>query len=684
MINKRSTKSEIISAVLQIENELTQAGTKFQSWELTDKSLKSTWLEYHDYLLIVASEIPPTIDFSVLEDEETQQTEPFTPPSMMEVITFICNHSGKITLVSATSIDFVFGASHYQLSIGSESITIHNITINIQCESVTDLNHIQMFGGSIPQPEVELREHQLGSFFTFDHEIDPGESLPGSIKTRKHSKILRKRNDLKTATVFKSKQDIRYWLDQVRVTIPDPSKGQFESIQNSMIHDLLTFPVSKISTDLGTVNLDSFDIPELLFPVIVRLHIINIQRILGSNPQLMFHLTEKIGQWEIPSDILLTQIDEYFSTRKFTLVYSNDTGFDTMMICVKSGISSVSFREVAVYLKNSNSRYGDLTHGSVYQSLFEQGFKANDLVKIARSPSLLALNILMSLKHQIGYTLKGQRVTLDVPTFVFRVDGDVLPKLAMLFATKNDPKVSKVLCVPEENKWHIPVNLSTDINAKDGIDADISVLRSVRSEVRTRIVGTRKSDPIRQYSKADNKPNTLPNARDLATRQYLSKVELAECIVDPDLIGSRLVYSPVVKVKNSQGDMAYPDHIKRYLKQNNIFPKAVIGLIGLVQPNNRKVDLGILHNNKQRLWFSQFQPYDYRYAGDQIISKVSRYQCAEVRSFLSIHGIRSGNPVSLASVSVRWCEILGLSLTPRNKVGSISNNPVDAYPLRLD
>lgn len=455
-------------------------------------------------------------------------------------------------------------------------------------------------------------------------------------------------------------QGVDYFVSKCVITIPE-NNPKLEA----KIRQFLSFEIEKISVDIP------------------------------ANLQSDYDSKKVTVNYDCEDQVLLNLINEQYNNNERSIwnITHNPDNY-SIDVSIKSSVNKLSFKQLNTMYKRANKYYESISHDTIFSILDMLVLDKSELIKISRTPLIIAFNILLSLDPVIDYYKFIKQIRVDT------VNGDLMSCISLPII---DNKISRVIMIPDLNLFAESINVSWDYNScrehKDLQSATIARYNGTKV-VKNNILSTR--------YKSDNKQADTDFTEHLS-RTYLSNMFLSICSDNYDLVGSRLLFELVSKGENQYGDpsicykerLVYDDYHEDYIhhdkqynttqvnqirhskdtvirevnkpllefcKLHGIKQNKVLGRIALQTVRHNIEYLGLLYINKHG--YLSYKSFD--------ANKTNDYP--EVKQYLSLHGLRPDRFVSPSRISVNWKQILNLDVVPKSKQGNVSYEITDNYP----
>jgi hypothetical protein len=444
-------------------------------------------------------------------------------------------------------------------------------------------------------------------------------------------------------------QGVDYFVNKCVITIPENNTKLADKIRQ-----FLSFEIEKITVD----------IPANLIPD--------------------YESKKVTVSYDCEDQVLLNLITEQYNNNERSLwnITHNPDNY-SLDVSLKQWVDKLSFKQLNTMYKKSNKYYESISHDTVFSILDMLVMDKSELVKISRTPLIIAFNILLSLDPIVDYYQFIKQIRVDT------VNGDLMSCISL---PTIDVKTSRVIMIPDLNLFNESINLSWDFNSciehKDIQTATIARYNGTKV-VKNNILATR--------YKSDNKQADT-DFTEHSSRTYLSNMFLSICSDNYELVGSRLLFELVSKGQNQYGDQSiaylqttsydsYYDtsnggikHSKdvittevnksllNFCKLHGIKQNKVLGRIAIQTVRHSMEYLGLLYINKHG--YLSYKSFD--------SNAVNLHP--EIKQYLSLHGLRPDRFVSPSKILVNWKQLLNINVIPQSKAGNVSYEITDNYP----
>jgi hypothetical protein len=444
-------------------------------------------------------------------------------------------------------------------------------------------------------------------------------------------------------------QGVDYFVNKCVITIPENNTKLADKIRQ-----FLSFEIEKITVD----------IPANLLPI--------------------YESKKVTVNYDCEDQVLLNLITEKYNNNERSLwnITHNPDNY-SLDVSLKQSVYKLNFKQLNTMYKKSNKYYESISHDTVFSILDMLVMDKSELVKISRTPLIIAFNILLSLDPIVDYYQFIKQIRVDT------VNGDLMSCISL---PTIDVKTSRVIMIPDLNLFNESINLSWDFNSciehKDIQTATIARYNGTKV-VKNNILATR--------YKSDNKQADT-DFTEHSSRTYLSNMFLSICSDNYELVGSRLLFELVSKGQNQYGDQSiaylqttsydsYYDtsnggikHSKdvittevnksllNFCKLHGIKQNKVLGRIAIQTVRHSMEYLGLLYINKHG--YLSYKSFD--------SNAVNLHP--EIKQYLSLHGLRPDRFVSPSKILVNWKQLLNVNVIPQSKAGNVSYEITDNYP----
>ncbi|UUO14543.1 competence protein CoiA family protein [Dolichospermum heterosporum] len=207
-------------------------------------------------------------------------------------------------------------------------------------------------------------------------------------------------------------QGVDYFVSKCVITIPENNTKLADKIRQ-----FLSFEVEKISVD----------IPE------------NIRQDYDGKMKTTI-------RYDCDDQVLLNLVTEQYTNNERSIwnVKHNPDNY-SIDVSLKLNVSKLSFKQLNIMYKKANKYYESISHDTIFSILDMLVLDKSELIKISRTPLIIAFNILLSLDPVIDYYQFIKQIRVDT------VNGDLMSCISL---PTIDVKTSRIIMIPDLNLFN--------------------------------------------------------------------------------------------------------------------------------------------------------------------------------------------------------------------------------------